>query len=173
MPRAGSHSHLHVIALVSFAMSVSACNKVHLYAKHASSQEAAIFVARQSPLLEMMHPTQLRFELPADGRLVITFSSMGVVQVIDPNNNLVPPVAVQCRLDNKPCVTTDDATVQFRFPPERPQVWTYDTRAYTWVVANAAKGAHTVDIWAMLGFPEVAKLVTLNNWSLVVQAFDN
>ncbi len=86
----------------------------------------------------------------------------------------MPPVVVRCRLDNKPCVNLDDAAVQFRFPAESPQgVWSYDTRAYTWVVSNAARGGHTVDIWGMFGFPTLAKLITLIHWSLVVQAFDN
>ena len=163
------------VGLVGLALLVSGCNnnKVHLYAKHMSSGQGAILEARQPAMYEKLYWTSTPVELPADGRLVITFSTMGTVQPVAGVTDM-PPVVVQCRLDNNPCVTLDDAGVQFRFPAESPQgVWSYDTRAYTWVVGNVGRGSHTVDIWGMFGFPNLAKLITLTHWSLVVQAFDN
>ena len=162
------------VGLVVLALPVSGCNnKVHLFAKHASNGEAALFVARQPPMYEQMQPAQLRFQLPAAGRLVITFSTMGVVQPVPPAADM-PPIVMQCRLDAKPCVATEDSAVQFKFQPEHPQgIWAYDTRAYTWVVANAAKGGHVVEMWGMAGFPNLVKLYTLTNWSLSVEAFDH
>jgi hypothetical protein len=161
------------MGLVGLALLASGCNKVHLYAKQMSSGQGAILEARQPAMFEKLYWTSLPFELPADGRLVITFSTMGTVQPMSGIADM-PPVVLQCRIDNTPCVALDDASVQFRFPAESPQgVWSYDTRAYTWVVSNAAKGSHTVEMWGMFGFPTLAKLVTLTDWSLVVQAFDN
>jgi hypothetical protein len=98
--------------------------------------------------------TELRFDLPDDSRLIVTFSAQGTVQPNDASADLMPPLVVQCRLDGKPCAPgQNDSAAQFKFPPERPQVWVYDSRAYTWVVPQATKGGHSVQMWGMFQSP--------------------
>ncbi len=135
---------LQSFAIAGLALAVCGCsNKVRVFAKGSTGGDGAIFVARQVPMYEAMYRTELRFDLPEAARLIITFSAQGTVQPNDLTADLMPPLVVQCRLDGKPCAPgQNESTAQFKFPPERPQVWVYDTRAYTWVVPQAASGGH-------------------------------
>lgn len=159
--------------VVAAAVGVAACSHVQVFTRAAvKAQDGTFFTAQQFAQYEPFQATELRFELREDSLLTITFSAEGFVWPKDPTVPLMPPLLLQCRLDDKPCAPGDNEShIQFKFPPLRVQMLCCDTRAFTWVVQRVSKGPHTVVMWGQIRNPELAETAQIGDWSLVIEAF--
>jgi hypothetical protein len=158
--------------LLAVALATGACARVELFAKASHlPQDGWFFAASELAAYEPMWTTRLPFELQKPSLVTITFSALGYAEAAQEPSLFTTPVALQCRLDGRPCNPGgNESQTQFLFPPWRPSVLCCDSRAYTWVVPQVPAGRHTVMIWGHVRNPDLVRIASILDWSLVVHA---